>query len=217
MKKIVILTILLSIFCFLKVYAKNQILVGKVICIDAGHGGFDPGATYKDLKESNINLEYAYLLKNELENEGATVYLTRYEDYDLSTNNFNHKRSDILNRIKIIKDISPNLFISLHLNADSSNKWYGAQTFYNSVSENNMLLAESVQKELKKIGITKRNIKKDNDIFLLKNLDITGVLVELGFITNNVDRTNLISSTYQKKIVKTIVKGIKNYFSKFPF
>lgn len=217
MKKIVILTILLSIFCFLKVYAKNQILVGKVICIDAGHGGFDPGATYKDLKESNINLEYAYLLKNELENEGATVYLTRYEDYDLSTNNFNHKRSDILNRIKIIKDISPNLFISLHLNADSSNKWYGAQTFYNSVSENNMLLAESVQKELKKIGITKRNIKKDNDIFLLKNLDITGVLVELGFITNNVDRTNLISSTYQKKLVKTIVKGIKNYFSKFPF
>ena len=181
------------------------------------HGGFDPGATYKDLKEADINLEYAHLLKSELEEEGATVYLTRYDDYDLSTNNYNHKRSDILNRIKIIKDISPDIFISIHLNADSSNRWNGAQTFYNSVSENNMLLAESVQKELKKIGITKRNIKKDNDIFLLKNLDITGVLVELGFITNNVDRTNLISSTYQKKLVKTIVKGIKNYFSKFSF
>lgn len=217
MKKIIILLNLLSIFCFFKVYAKNQVLVGRVICIDAGHGGFDPGATYKDLKEADINLEYAHLLKSELEEEGATVYLTRYDDYDLSTNNYNHKRSDILNRIKIIKDISPDIFISIHLNADSSNRWNGAQTFYNSVNENNMLLAESVQKELKKIGITKRNIKKDNDIFLLKNLDITGVLVELGFITNNVDRTNLISSTYQKKLVKTIVKGIKNYFSKFPF
>ena len=157
MKKIIILLNLLSIFCFLKVYAKNQVLAGRVICIDAGHGGFDPGATYKDLKEADINLEYAHLLKSELEEEGATVYLTRYDDYDLSTNNYNHKRSDILNRIKIIKDISPDIFISIHLNADSSNKWNGAQTFYNSVNENNMLLAESIQKKFKQINITNIN------------------------------------------------------------
>ena len=217
MKKIIILLNLLSIFCFLKVYAKNQLLAGRVICIDAGHGGFDPGATYKDLKEADVNLEYAHLLKSELEEEGATVYLTRYDDYDLSTNNYNHKRSDILNRIKIIKDISPDIFISIHLNADSSNKWNGAQTFYNSVNENNMLLAESIQKKFKQINITKRNIKKDNSIFLLKNLDVAGVLIELGFITNNVDRMNLVSDAYQKKLVKTIVKGIRNYFLKIHF
>lgn len=217
MKKIIILLNLLSIFCFLKVYAKNQVLEGRVICIDAGHGGFDPGATYKDLKETDINLEYAHLLKSELEEEGATVYLTRYDDYDLSTNNYNHKRSDILNRIKIIKDISPDIFISIHLNADSSNRWNGAQTFYNSVNENNMLLAESIQKKFKQINITKRNIKKDNSIFLLKNLDVTGVLIELGFITNNVDRMNLVSDAYQKKLVNTIVKGIRDYFLKIHF
>ena len=103
------------------------------------------------------------------------------------------------------------------MNADSSNKWNGAQTFYNSVNENNMLLAESIQKKFKQINITKRNIKKDNSIFLLKNLDVTGVLIELGFITNNVDRMNLVSDAYQKKLVKTIVKGIKNYFLKIHF
>ena len=212
MKKIIILTILLSIFFILKVHAENNILLGRTICIDAGHGGFDPGATYKDLKEAEINLEYANLLKKELEKVGANVYLIRQGDYDLSTSNFNHKRSDMLNRIRIIESVSPDIFISIHLNADSVNTWYGSQTFYNSINDKNKLLAEMIQKELKKGTNTKRNIKKDTNIFLLKNTNIPGVLVELGFITNAVDRTNLVSKDYQQKLTKLLVNGIKNYF-----
>lgn len=212
MKKMIILTILLSIFFILKVHAENNILLGRIICIDAGHGGFDPGATYKDLKEAEINLEYANLLKKELEKVGANVYLIRQGDYDLSTSNFNHKRSDMLNRIRIIESISPDIFISIHLNADSVNTWYGSQTFYNSINDKNKLLAEMIQKELKKGTNTKRNIKKDTNIFLLKNTNIPGVLVELGFITNAVDRTNLGSKDYQQKLTKLLVNGIKNYF-----
>ena len=212
MKKMIILTILLSIFFILKVHAENNILLGRTICIDAGHGGFDPGATYKDLKEAEINLKYANLLKKELEKIGANVYLIRQGDYDLSTSNFNHKRSDMLNRIRIIESVSPDIFISIHLNADSVNTWYGSQTFYNSINDKNKLLAEMIQKELKKGTNTKRNIKKDTNIFLLKNTNIPGVLVELGFITNAVDRTNLVSKDYQQKLTKLLVNGIKNYF-----
>ena len=212
MKKIIILTILLSIFFILKVHAENNILLGRTSCIDAGHGGFDPGATYKDLKEAEINLEYANLLKKELEKVVANVYLIRQGDYDLSTSNFNHKRSDMLNRIRIIESVSPDIFISIHLNADSVNTWYGSQTFYNSINDKNKLLAEMIQKELKKGTNTKRNIKKDTNIFLLKNTNIPGVLVELGFITNAVDRTNLVSKDYQQKLTKLLVNGIKNYF-----
>ena len=212
MKKMIILTILLSIFFILKVHAENNILLGRTICIDAGHGGFDPGATYKDLKEAEINLKYANLLKKELEKIGANVYLIRQGDYDLSTSNFNHKRSDMLNRIRIIESVSPDIFISIHLNADSVNTWYGSQTFYNSINDKNKLLAEMIQKELKKGTNTKRNTKKDTNIFLLKNTNIPGVLVELGFITNAVDRTNLVSKDYQQKLTKLLVNGIKNYF-----
>ena len=212
MKKMIILTILLSIFFILKVYAENNILLGRTICIDAGHGGFDPGATYKDLKEAEINLKYANLLKKELEKVGVNVYLIRQGDYDLSTSDFNHKRSDMLNRIRIIESVSPDIFISIHLNADSVNTWYGSQTFYNSINDKNKLLAEMIQKELKKGTNTKRNTKKDTNIFLLKNTNIPGVLVELGFITNAVDRTNLVSKDYQQKLTKLLVNGIKNYF-----
>ena len=212
MKKMIILTILLSIFFILKVHAENNILLGRTICIDAGHGGFDPGATYKDLKEAEINLKYANLLKKELEKVGVNVYLIRQGDYDLSTSNFNHKRSDMLNRIRIIESVSPDIFISIHLNADSVNTWYGSQTFYNSINDKNKLLAEMIQKELKKGTNTKRNTKKDTNIFLLKNTNIPGVLVELGFITNAVDRTNLVSKDYQQKLTKLLVNGIKNYF-----
>lgn len=212
MKKMIILTILLSIFFILKVHAENNILLGRTICIDAGHGGFDPGATYKDLKEAEINLKYANLLKKELEKVGVNVYLIRQGDYDLSTSNFNHKRSDMLNRIRIIESVSPDIFISIHLNADSVNTWYGSQTFYNSINDKNKLLAEMIQKELKKGTNTKRNTKKNTNIFLLKNTNIPGVLVELGFITNAVDRTNLVSKDYQQKLTKLLVNGIKNYF-----
>ena len=67
------------------VKANNSLeLVGKTIYIDPGHGGFDPGANYKDIKESDINLEISKILKRELEKNGATVYLTRDKFISLS-------------------------------------------------------------------------------------------------------------------------------------
>ena len=59
-------------------------LLGKVIYVDPGHGGPDPGTLYKDIYEKDINLEICKKLQTILEEEGAIVYLTRYGDYDLS-------------------------------------------------------------------------------------------------------------------------------------
>ena len=67
--------------------AKELPLLNKVIYIDPGHGGKDPGSIYKDIFEKDINLEICLKLKKELENKGARVYLTRDGDYDLSTPN----------------------------------------------------------------------------------------------------------------------------------
>ena len=92
--KMHILLIFIITLCTLTfVNAEEQILKGKIIYIDPGHGGRDPGATYKEIRESDINLQISKYLKEELEKNGATVYLTRIGDYDLSENNArNHKK-----------------------------------------------------------------------------------------------------------------------------
>ena len=81
----------------------NLELLGKVIYIDPGHGGLDPGTIYKDIYEKDINLEICLKLQKVLESEGAIIYLTRYGDYDLSNNSYSRKKSDLNNRAKIIR------------------------------------------------------------------------------------------------------------------
>ena len=77
---------LFSLFTFGIVRASILPLFGKVIYLDPGHGGPDPGAVWGNIYESQINLEISLKLQEELEKNGAIVYLTRYGDYDLSVN-----------------------------------------------------------------------------------------------------------------------------------
>ena len=100
--KLVILAVfLISLFTVGYVSAKtnNLELLGKIIYLDPGHGGIDPGAVYKDIKESEINLKIAQKTQKILEQKGAIVYLTRYGNYDLSVpntiNNVNYENEKI--------------------------------------------------------------------------------------------------------------------------
>lgn len=192
------------------VKANNSLeLVGKTIYIDPGHGGFDPGANYKDIKESDINLEISKILKRELEKNGATVYLTRDKDINLS----NTKRKDILNRIKQINESDTDLYLSIHLNADLSPLWYGAQVFYDDINKENKIIAEIIQEELRKKTNTKRKVKEISNILLNRKIQKPGVLVELGFLSNSLERKKLQDKEYQLLLSKTITKGIIVYFT----
>ena len=75
---------ILTLCTFTFVRAEEQRLKGKTIYLDPGHGGRDPGAIYKEIKESEINLQIAQELKIELEKEGAKIYMTRIGNYDIS-------------------------------------------------------------------------------------------------------------------------------------
>lgn len=208
--KIKILFIFILTLCtFTFVDARNPQLLGKIIYIDPGHGGIDPGATYKDLKESDINLEISKNLKEELEKNGATVYLTRNDDYDLSKNNAsNHKKSDLLNRAKIINETECDMFISIHLNSDPSPTWNGTQIFYTAKNEKNKEIAETIQKKIN----TKRKIKELKNMYLFDRITKPGILIEVGFISNPNDRYKLKNKNYQKEISKNITEGIIEYF-----
>ncbi len=212
----VFLLFLICLFATKYVYAStNEFpLIGKVIYIDIGHGGNDPGAMYKDILEKDINLEIGKKIEQSLLKKGAIVYLTRYDDYDLSvTNTINNKRSDLSRRGNLINKSGCDLFISIHLNAEETGLWRGAQVFYNSKLEKNKKLAEIIQKYFKKNLNSNRKAKVDNSLYLLKRIDRPGVLLELGFLSNSNDRYLLKQGSYQNKISDTIVNAIIHYFN----
>ena len=127
---------IISLFTIGLVKAQDFPLLGKVIYLDPGHGGTDPGAVYGNIYEADINLQLSFKIEEALEKQGAIVYLTRYDNYDLSVKNaIQRKRSDLSRRANIINRSLCDMYLSIHLNADSSTTWRGAQVFYDDVNK----------------------------------------------------------------------------------
>lgn len=208
-----ILILFMCTFSFVTASTNNLDLFGKVIYIDPGHGGIDPGAIYKDIEEEDINLEISQKLKRVLESSGAIVYLTREGDYDLAVNNaVNRKRSDLSRRGNIINRSMCDLYLSIHLNADISTTWKGAQVFYDDINDRNEKIAEIIQSVLKEDLKTNRDYKETSEMYLHKRIVRPGVLIEVGFITNPNERYLLRTDEYQMKVANSITRGIKKYF-----
>lgn len=212
---LILFLLCLSSFSFVDAkYKDNMILLNKIIYIDPGHGGVDPGAMYKNIKEKDINLEISKKIQEVLEESGAIVYLTRYGDYDLSVpNTINRKRSDLSRRGNIINKSKCDMFLSVHLNSESSSTWYGAQVFYNDVNKKNEQLAKIIQKNFQNDLNSKRKYKKDQTLYLQKRIDQPGVLLELGFLSNPNDRYLLRQKYYQNKIACLLKKSMIEYFT----
>lgn len=190
----------------------NLNLLGKVIILDAGHGGVDAGATSGKIIEKDLNLILAKKLEKQLVSRGATVYLTREDDKDLSTTTVNRKRSDLYNRAKYINDISPDMYISIHLNSVTNQTWKGLQVFYTTKNKENKLIAETITNHLKENMSNIREIKKDNTYYMYKYIKSPGVLIEAGFISNPNENYLLRKEEYQNKLVTLIEEGIEIYF-----
>ena len=189
-------------------------LLGKVIILDSGHGGVDAGATSNQIIEKNLNLVLTKKLEKELVSRGATVYLTREDDKDLSTTTVNRKRSDLYNRAKYINKISPDMYISIHLNSVTNSSWRGLQVFYTTKNEENKLIAETITNHLKESISNIREIKKDNTYYMYKHITSPGVLIEAGFISNPNDSYLLRNKEYQDKLISSISDSIEIYFQK---
>ena len=167
------------------------------------HGGRDPGAEYLNIKEKDIALEIVKKLQKELEQYGATVLLTRDDDYDLSTtDSINKKRSDLLKRANLINESKCDIYLSIHLNASTSTKWKGLQIFYDSVNIKNEVLANSINETLKNKISYVRKTKNVNNYYMYSRINIPGILIETGFITNDSDRYLLKNKDYQLKLAK---------------
>ena len=204
------------ILCLIRgVFAKDdsKVLLSKVIYIDPGHGGADCGAYYKNVKESDVNLEISIKLMNVLKKEGATVYLTRYGDYDLSTPGaWNRKRSDLSRRANVINKSNCDLYLSIHLNADDSGVLHGAEVYYDTINPENERIANIFQEEFNKHLSSNREFKENSTKYLQRRVSRPGVLLEVGFLSNSSERALLMSDVYQKRLINVIKGGIYKYF-----
>lgn len=210
--KILLVFIIVFLFLYDLPVKADLPLQGKVIVVDAGHGGKDPGTSYQNIYEKDINLKIALYLEKYLSENGATTILTRNSDADLSYGETNHrKKTDFDNRIKIINNKYTDMYLSIHLNYLTNAKYYGAQVFYN---KDNYELATSIQEYLNNNLKSNREVKEiPSTTYMYEKLEKSGVLIECGFLSNFEERMKLITDEYQKEIAKTIADSLVKYFN----
>lgn len=217
MKRILTLFILLSVIittAFTRyIYATSH---DNLIIIDAGHGGDDGGSIGDDnTLEKDINLQITLHLKDIFEENGFNVLLTRDGDYDLSNpHSTNKKREDIHKRVAIINKSGAKLYLSIHANYYPNEKIFGSQVFYKKDDDTSKVLGILIQKSLTDyLKNTTRQAKEIYDKYLIDNAIIPGVLIEVGFLSNDVELRNLKDETYQKKLSEAIYFGVINYLN----
>jgi N-acetylmuramoyl-L-alanine amidase len=212
MKKFFVVTLIFLLIFSQPVFALP--LARKIVVLDAGHGGWDPGMVRGDVEEKHINLAITQKLQTFLEQGGATVFITRLDDSELAKN----KKGDMHARRLIANTSHADIFVSIHQNAFASSSVHGAQVFYFNESDNSQKLATSVQNNLRDFVDPSNKFKpKANDnYFVLKQTAMPAVLVECGFLTNYNEKVKLLSDAYQEKIAWAIYMGIVDYFIPAP-
>lgn len=190
------------------------------IIIDAGHGGFDGGASTDDgYPEKHINLNVSLFLSEYLTALGYETLLTRTSDVSLEDAGLKtirkRKTSDLYNRMNMMEETDNAIFVSIHQNHFSQEKYNGMQVFYSPCfSDESSVLAEYIQKcTTEKLQPDNTRIIKEcsSSVFLIHKAVKPAVLVECGFLSNQKEADLLKTEDYQKKIALCIAMGIHNY------
>lgn len=190
---------------------------GKVVVLDAGHGGEDPGKVGNgNIYEKDINLAITGYVKSYLEQNDYRVIMTRETDESLGTTakGFD-KNGDMRARLQAIEAAGAVIAVSIHQNSFTDGSVEGAQVFYHEDSKAGQQLAKSIQESLweRLDSEKKREIKSDASYYLLKNSSIPMVIVECGFLSNSRELELLQQENYQRMVAWAIYMGIEKYLN----
>lgn len=190
-------------------------LLGKIVVIDPGHGGIDPGANNPQIAEKHINLAMALRVKEILTRRGAVIVLTRDTDRELSTECDNphisgRHRRDLHARLEAIIEHNAHLGLSIHANASSDPREHGHDTYYYPGSPDSQLLAAAINQELSIVTGTNR-LPKKGTFYLLRASKAPCVLVEVGFITNPRERELLQDEAYQEQLALALAAAVEKF------
>lgn len=170
-----------------------------VVYIDPGHGGYDPGAQGNGVIEKDIVLNLGLRLKDKLEANGIKVVMSRTSDVYVS----------LEERSKGANNVSPNIFISIHINSAGAVSASGIETFYKK--DIDKLLADKLQNKLiSYTGAVNRGAKWE-DFHVVRETNMPASLVECGFLTNINEANNLKNWAYQEKLINAMLDGALNY------
>lgn len=188
----------------------------KIILLDPGHGGIDPGkVSVTGTNEKEINLEIALKTKQKLEKQGYEVVMTREDDDGLyKDGDSNKKTADMKRRCLMAEEYKADILVSIHQNSYQSEGVKGAQVFYYSHSDEGKKLAETIQKKFKEIVAPEngREAKANDSYYILLNVKCPAVIAECGFLSNYSEAELLEKEDYQEKVADAICAGIVGYF-----
>lgn len=186
-------------------------LLGKIICLDPGHGGNDPGAIGPSgTLEKDNTLAISLLLRDILESNGATVVLTRDTDRNVSAHS-SSASEELKDRVEIAADANADIFISIHNDSFTSNTAMGTTTFHYGDADS-AKLAALIQKNLVAELGTKDRSSRFASFYVIRYSKMTAILVEVAFISNPEEEVLLSSIDGRTKIAESIFQGITNYF-----
>jgi N-acetylmuramoyl-L-alanine amidase len=184
-------------------------LSGKVILLDPGHGGHDPGATsFSGKFEKHINLDVANNLKEILNKAGASVYMTRTNDTYIS----NKERG------KLADKLGADILLSIHHNSLNNSNYFGLSTYYNTIKYKEPTfgynLAEAVYLNAITINGVYRDGILDRNFEVLRETNTPAALIEIGFMSNPKEEMNIHNNSFQNIMAEKIADGIIDYFLK---
>ena len=182
----------------------------KIIMLDAGHGGSDPGAlgelNNKTIKEKDLTLSITYKVKAILEKNGYKVAMTRTGD----------TLPSLSERPEMANDMDAALFVSIHINSATSEDAYGTEVYYSE--ENNEddygvtsqeLATNVLEGMLKYMKSYDRGVRMANWA-VTRRANMPAILLEVGFISNENELRKMCNDDYQNKTAMGIAEGIIN-------
>lgn len=189
-------------------------LKNKVIALDPGHGGTDPGAIGSNTQEKAITLAVAQKTKLLLEKAGARVLMTRQVDKDVFGPNASAV-DELSARSNVGNNNKADVFISIHINSFTDPSVGGIASYYYPKTGYDTLLADSLQDNLVTAisgGFSDRGIHQAN-FYVLKNTVMPASLVELGFISNPQEEKLMNTPQFQQEAAQGLVNGLERFFA----
>lgn len=170
---------------------------GFLIALDAGHGGWNPGAVYEGRQEKDDVLNLTMAVGNILEQNGVRVVYTRTDDIYESP----YQKAQEGNMS------GADYFVSIHRNSSPyPNQYSGVETLVYSQYGQAAVMAENINSELEKVGFVNQGVNERTNLVVLRDTDMPAVLVEVGFINSDVD--NEMFDTRFNDIAQAIADGI---------
>lgn len=188
-------------------------LKNKVVVLDPGHGGSDPGAIgLNKTQEKTITLAIAMQTKTLLEKSGARVIMTRQDDRDV----FGPSASaadELKARITVANNRKADAFISIHINSFQERSAGGTSTYFYQKTPYDAILAQNLQTSLLRAGgLQDRGVNSAN-FYVVKRTLMPATLLELAFISNPEEEKLMNTPQFQQRMAQAIVQGLDRFFT----